>query len=112
MDDGTCTKFDQSCVPGSSRSESEGFAASDKESAWYGIKRVRSNSHFYHFFNAYNRKSIRIPLFLVLKEDWDKLLARWTFSPEQERQRNVEELERERKEEEDRNALANAKTEL
>ena len=31
-----------------------------------------------------SRSSIRIPLFLVLKPDWDKLVDRWKMSPAEE----------------------------
>lgn len=34
VDDGTCTKFNQACVPGSSKVSGEGFAAADIEKAW------------------------------------------------------------------------------
>ena len=34
VDDGTCRKFDQACVPGSSKDSGDGFAAADLEKAW------------------------------------------------------------------------------
>lgn len=33
-----------------------------------------------------NRKTNRIPVFLVLKKDWETLVDRWAYSPEEERE--------------------------